>query len=48
MNSFIEVITINKNIVQKFKYDYINSNDVNKLSNEQRKNNGPIIYGKEY
>ena len=26
------------NIVQKFKYDYINSNSVNKLSNDERKN----------
>ena len=25
------------NIVQKFKYDYINSNSVNKLSNDERK-----------
>ena len=26
------------NILQKFKYDYVNSNDVNKLSNDERKN----------
>jgi len=26
------------NILQKFKYDYVNSNEVNKLSNDERKN----------
>ena len=26
------------NILQKFKYDYVNSNEVNKLSNDKRKN----------
>ena len=35
----VETEKINKmNILQKFKYDYIKSNDVNKLSNDERKN----------
>ena len=35
----VELEKINKmNILQKFKYDYVKSNDVNKLTNDERKN----------
>ena len=48
----VETEKINQmNILQKFKYDYIKSNDVNKLSNDERKNKlknfKDIIGGKE-